>query len=242
MRTVAQAKADRRALWNDIRREERKKAREKLAVLREQLREARARRKESLRQAVERCRAERLLARERVVAMRERALAELREATRLERQAARDSCAARKQGARAIGDDIGRARAELEAEKLFQRDMRRIEKNNRDRQRHFVRATVAERRGESDDEVRANISPDLVWLFERVKRSIKATPRMSRTEAFLKYCEEHPHEVLAAIDDKTDALVAELERQHDAVAHEVSHPRRRRACSSCAPSYAEVPF
>ncbi len=42
-----------------------------------------------------------------------------------------------------------------------------------------------ERQAESDDEVRSNIPPELVALFERVKRGIKASPRMSRTEAFL---------------------------------------------------------
>lgn len=36
---------------------------------------------------------------------------------------------------------------------------------------------------------------------------------MSRTEAFLKYAEEHPSEVLEAIDDKTDALIRELEQK-----------------------------
>jgi hypothetical protein len=50
-------------------------------------------------------------------------------------------------------------------------------------------------------------------LFERVKRGIKASPRMSRTEAFLHYAEENPDDVLAATDDKTDALIRELEQQ-----------------------------
>jgi len=50
-------------------------------------------------------------------------------------------------------------------------------------------------------------------LENRVKRSIKASPRMSRTEAFLKYAEEHPAEVLNVIDDQTDALIRELERK-----------------------------
>ena len=45
--------------------------------------------------------------------------------------------------------------------------------------------TRIERQAESDDEVRSNIPPELVALFERVKRGIKASPRMSRTESFL---------------------------------------------------------
>jgi hypothetical protein len=52
--------------------------------------------------------------------------------------------------------------------------------------------TRIERRAESDDEVRSNLPADLVALFERVKGGIKASPRMSRTEVFLQYAEEHP--------------------------------------------------
>jgi hypothetical protein len=70
---------------------------------------------------------------------------------------------------------------------------------------------VSERRGESDDEVRANIPEELIPLFNRVKRAIKAGKRMTRTEAFMKYAEEHPGERYEGIEDKTDALVRQLE-------------------------------
>ena len=60
--------------------------------------------------------------------------------------------------------------------------------------------------------MRGNIPPDLVGLWERVKRSIKDSSRMSRTEAFLHYAEEHPDEVLAVIEDKTEATIRELEQ------------------------------
>jgi hypothetical protein len=85
---------------------------------------------------------------------------------------------------------------------------------NRQRRKEAPAITRIERRGESDDEVRGNIPPELVALFERVKRGIKASPRMSRTEAFLHYAEFNPDEVLAAISDKTDELVRQLEEQH----------------------------
>jgi hypothetical protein len=52
--------------------------------------------------------------------------------------------------------------------------------------------TRIERQAESDDEVRGNVRPELVALFERVMRSIKASPRTSRTEASLHYAEKHP--------------------------------------------------
>ncbi len=204
---------DKQRLWRDINREHRRQAKEKIASLREQLREARRRRKFALRDAKERCRAERIAARERARAMRLRVLEELREAMRAESVAARQSCSVRIGEARAIKDDIQRSRAELLAEKQYQADLRRIERANRQRRKEAPRVTRIERQAESDDEVRGNIPGELVPLFERVKRGIKASPRMSRTEAFLKYAEEHPDEVLVAIDDKTDALIRELEER-----------------------------
>jgi CBS-domain-containing membrane protein len=37
---------------------------------------------------------------------------------------------------------------------------------------------------------------------------------MTRTGAFLHYAEEHPGEVLDVTEDKTEALIRELEQQH----------------------------
>jgi hypothetical protein len=240
MRTRAQAAADRRQLWRDINRDHRRQAKEKIASLRGQLREARKRRKLALREAKERCRAERIAARERARAMRLRVLEELREAMRAERLGARQACGVRIGEARAIKDDIQRARAELLAEKQYQADLRRIERANRKRRSEAPRVTRIERRAESDDEVRGNIPPELVALFERVKRGIKASPRMSRTEAFLKYAEEHPDEVLVAIDDKTDAMIRELEEQERQARRELRRgPLRVRYTPE---QLADVPF
>jgi hypothetical protein len=240
MRTLTQAKADRRELWRDIKRQHRREAKEKIARLRTQLRSARERRKGALRGAKERCRAERIAARERARALRLRVLEELREAMRAERVGARQACTVRLGEARAIKDDIQRARAELLAEKKYQVDLRRIEQGNRKRRSEAPRVTGIERRSESDDEVRSNLPADLVALFERVKRGIKASPRMSRTEVFLQYAEEHPDEVLAAIDDKTDAVIRELEQQEREARRSLRRPPPR-------PRYtpeqlAEVPF
>jgi hypothetical protein len=240
MRTLAQAKADRRALWRDISRDHRRQAKEKVASLRGHLREARQRRKSALRDAKERCRAERIAARERARALRLRVLEELREAMRAERIGARQACTVRLGEARAIKDDIQRARAELVAEKHYQADLRRIELANRKRRSEAPRVTRIERQAESDDEVRGNIPPELVALFERVKRGIKASPRMSRTEAFLKYAEEHPSDVLVAIDDKTDALIRELEEQEREARRSLRRPPPRPRYTPA--QLAEVPF
>jgi hypothetical protein len=241
MRTLAQANADRRELWRDIKRQHRREAKEKLASLRAEIRATRERRKGALRSAKERCRAERIAARERVRALRLRVLEDLKATVRAERLAARQSCTVRLGEARSIKDDIQRARAALLAERKYQADLRRIEAAHRQRRREAPGITRLERQGESDDEVRANVPPDLAALFERVKRSIKASPRMSRTEAFLKYAEEHPDEVLVAIDDKTDALIRELEQKEREAARALRRgpPRPSRYTPE---QLAEVPF
>lgn len=215
---VAEAQSggfSRKELWKELRRDERAKNRAKVGSLAERLRELRARRKRAIANAKALCRAERLAARERVKTLREEAKIAVRAAVEAEKAAAQGACAVELGGAQATKADVERAREELVAEKKFQRDMRRIEGANRARRGEQKRATKRERRAESDDEVRANIPEELASLFERVKGSIVASPRMSRTEAFLKYAEEHPEEVLDLddIDAQTDALIAELESQ-----------------------------
>lgn len=243
MRTAAQAKEDRRQLWREIHREEKRKAREKLLALRGALRETRLRRKHALRDAKVRCRTERLAAAERARALRLRLLDEMREAVFAERAAARQACVVRLGDARGIKDDIERARTEWAAERHFQREMREIERTGRERKKHTPAASKAVRRSESDDEVRTNLSPELVPLFEKVKRQIHESPRMTRTEAFLLYAEQHPNEVLAVLDDQTDAMIRELEAQERKAARELRRSPPRRAISSNAePAAADVPF
>jgi hypothetical protein len=216
---------DKKLLFREIDRDHRRQAREKLADLRLQIRSARRQRRDAIKNAKERCRSERLAARERARALRIRGLAELREAARLERQAARDVCTTSKNEARKK-DDVERRRDELAAEAKYQADMRRIERSNKSRRREHPHVTYIERRAEDDDTVRANVSLDLVPLFERVKRGIKATPRASRTEIFLKYAEEHPDEVLDVVEDKTNTLIRDLEARYREEARLQRAPRR----------------
>jgi hypothetical protein len=226
-------------LYKQIDRDLRVKARQKLAELRRELRAARVQRKEAMKAAAERCRTERLAARERARALRIRGLAELREATRLEREAARQACVVGKRDAKSKGP-IERRRAELEAERKYQAEMRVIDRGHKQRRREHRHATYIERRAESDDAVRQNIPKDLIPLFERVKRGIKDSPRRSRTEAFLEWAEQNPGSVLEAIQNKTDALVRELEERERAAYRDM---RRRAPRFVPTPEYvSEVPF
>lgn len=176
---------DKRALRKDIAKAQREESRAKIRALRA---EGKAAAKAS-------CSAGRARAKETRAQAIEAAKAKGREA----RAAAKASCVIAKSAHRAAAD----------REKKDQADLRRIERANKQKRPGLAPARV--RQGESDDEVRQNIAPELVPLFERVKRQIKAGPRMSRTEAFQKYAEEHPREAYAAAEDATDALIRDLE-------------------------------
>jgi hypothetical protein len=213
MMTRAQARTQRRALMKEIAREHRKQAREKLLHLRQELRDVRALRRSEMRQAKERCRAARLAVRAGARELRARVLAELRETIRRERAKAREMCAAGIAEARGIADRVESARAELHAERSYHRELRRLERANKERQREAKHASRRERRSESDDAVRANLPEELIPLWEKVKRSIRGSNHMSRTEAFLQYAEEHPAEVLQVLENRTEALIRDLEKK-----------------------------
>jgi hypothetical protein len=209
--TPRQAKEQRRALMREIEREHKKKARETLLALIAELRAARLERRGALAAAKKRCKDEKLAARVRARERRRRLLEELRQATRDEKAAARATCDAAIGAARGLSSRVAQRRAELHAERAYRRDLRRIERGNRARVLEHKRSTARERRGESDDEVRGNIPPELTGLWERVRTKIRGGERHTRTEAFLQYAHDHPEEVLAGIEDRTETLIAELE-------------------------------
>jgi hypothetical protein len=152
--------------------------------------------------------------REKAQTRRKSVLAELRDTYAKERADARNVCILRKADVHAQAKDpIERARGEWEAQRQYQAELRRIEQGNRDRHRTFHRAHAKERQSESDGAVRANLPPDYLGLWERMKRSIKGSTRESRTEAFLRYVEENPAELVAALEHDSDRLVRELEEQ-----------------------------
>lgn len=220
----AEGRRQRVALMRDIRREEKRKIRAHLGDLRQQIRETRAQRKAALAEAKQRCRNERLAARERARATRERVLQELRATLLAERFGARQACAVRMAQARSINDRIHRTRAELEAERAHQADMRRIERGHRQRTKEVHRASARERRSESDDAVLQNLPPEYHALWNRVKGSIRGSDRKSRTEAFLEYAEAHPAEWLEGIETKTDAVIRELETRHSEMHRSLREP------------------
>jgi len=149
----------------------------------------------------ERARAARQACRERIraAADRERAAVKARKELLL------------KNAKRRFGAALGERRRKLTEDIRLARLMRQRE------QKRLRSPSLAERRSESDDAVRKNLPPELLPVFDKVRRSIKAGHRRTRTEAFLEWAEEHPAEVLAI---QAEHVGADVERmvadQHEA--------------------------
>ena len=237
--TPAQAKKNRAALWREIAREERRAAREKLAALRAELSNARAARRGSMTRARAECRQARRRAREQARELRARVAAELRDSLKSMRGHARAQCSADLGAARALADRALRARAAVVAERAYRAEMRRIEGYERQRKREERGKFATVRRiSESDDTVSANVPPEMLSLWERVKGRIRGTDWMTRTEAFLAYAHDHPGEILEAQEDQADVLVRELEEREKQMERELRAMRpnaRRRGTLEPAP-------
>lgn len=228
----------------ELRAELRRRDRETLARLRAELDAARVQKRDRLRAVGAACRAQRDELSRRARELRAE-LAQVRAAE----QGRRAGCRFARAEVRAEGGAaVGRGRAKVGAEREHQRALALHEKPREAfgvaRVRGASQRRAAERASESDDEVRGNIPPELVPLFERVRRSMRATPRMSRTEAFLHYAEEHPDEAYLAIDEQAAHELARLERaerQHRKTIGRPSRYRGRTADLEHALA-AEVPF
>jgi hypothetical protein len=198
--------------------ERRRELRQQLVAIRAELKAARADRKRALVDARERCRSERLAVKERSRALRMRVLRDLRDVTRAEHAQARRDCTERLRAARAIPDRSRRKHAELSAERRREIEARRIERGAHERKKAAPSSTCLSCKPESDEEVRANLTSDLLPLFDRVGHSIKGGPNESRTAAFLAYAAAHPEEVLATSSHEADTRVRELEATHREIA------------------------
>lgn len=206
-------------------REHHRKRRERLRSIRAELRQIRERRRELVRRVRLGCKASRERARAAARAYRAAELARIRLEVKQLRQAERNRCRARVYAVRSeLGSAAARKREEARA-------LRELEAGHKAAAEHAraerSRLTARERLGESDDEVRRNIEPELVPIFERVKRTIHAGPKQSRTEAFLRYVEENPDELYALREELAARKVAELVREHEREALEAERAKRK---------------
>lgn len=183
-----------------------KRDRARLRELGEMVKELRRAKPVRMRRIRELCREGRARARERVKLLREETRAALAERVRALREAERGSCETSKANARTeLRSELSKALAEKAS-------WGRYVKTTYGRKSRAGGITAArarrERMQESDDEVRRNLPPELVPVFERVKGQIKASPRRSRTEAFLHWVHDNQDDAHAIIYANADAELA----------------------------------
>ncbi len=233
------ARGERRYLQRELARHLKEQDRAKLAELRARIATAKVNKRAALTAARQQCRSARLDLRDRLKLERE----ELRDQHRARRSQGRTACETGKQSARELGRlEQAAAQQTLREERRLQRDVAAADSRGR-----RVRSTARERRQEDDDAVRANLPPDLVPVFELVKKKIKAGPRRSRTEAFLEWAEENPGEIVAVQQAQAEADLAKLladESRHNKAMRKAGRYRRdadvlRRALAG---GDDEVPF
>lgn len=132
-------------------------------------------------------------------------------AARAEAKDARNACtAARRQ---AIETCAGAKTLRIKRDALVKlaHEYRLIRRAELARTRKGPGVSRVERKSESDDEVLYNIPSELIPTWDRVKRDIKGTDRMSRTEAFLEWVEKHPSEIVF-VEPSDEELAASWER------------------------------
>lgn len=201
-----------------------------LRGLRKRLKQLRAERRAAVQKARAGCRASRARARKRAADIRtghrQLADAEIREL----RLAGKTACERAIERARKKHRNTER---QVQAEKLERARYAALltGKSERVRKKQSKAIRAVERRSESDDEVRSNLDPSLVPLFDRLRRSIKATPRKSRTEAFLQWVEEHPDEVAAHYtrvgEEQAAREIAAFEARHGQIEKALKRKRLR---------------
>jgi hypothetical protein len=230
----------------------RERERRELSTARERVRAAGRAKRAAIREVRAWCRTARRRVREAARAEREAirsARARLREQSRTlaaryaaKRASVLELCGARLAGVKRRGTDEQRkAIGELEQ---LRRDLAVVrQRTKREREESRKRVTAKERARESDDQVRANLPPELLPVFAKYKHQAVAGPRRTRTEAFLEFIEENPDIVEEIAQQRAEALlaadVAELRRQEREQARELRkarpRPKRRRAAAAGVP-------
>ena len=237
--TASQARQNRAWLDREIARHHRAEQRRKLRELRAGIRDVKRRRALWKKAASRRYARLKAAARKQHAAIRARVRERLRQKFERERLAIRQAHAERRARIAAEFSDLEqRALKMLELERQEQEALKSTEEWGKSRKR--TRRTAREALEESDDEVRKNLTPEEVVIFEKVKRQIKATPRKTRTEAFAEWLQENPDEAVAihagAVEWKPGEL-EEAERRYYETRAELEPRRVRKAATRHAETY-----
>lgn len=184
--------------------------------------------------------------RARVHAQVQKIRTDLRARIASERTKARTCCGPDRERVRAEAlEQVARARAaleELRGRAVLQRLWSRKDARG-------PQLTRADRRSESDSQVEAELSTDELIVWRAVKGQIKASPRMSRFEAFAHWMHEHRADVLDILEADAQRAVDDLERQEyeqreamRELDYATTNSRSLRSRAQRARSAADVPF
>lgn len=244
MTTAAQARREARRIRAELERDARRKDRERLRALRTAIREQKARRTARRKEIVTYCRRWRVAATAKAKRLRLQAIEAAQRAAVTLRNEARARCeTAKRKAKKGSQDAIAQAMRALAAERDYQSEvLASIRKR-----KPAGRVATAERRRESDDEVRGSIDdPQLLPVWDRVKHRIRATPRMTRLEAFMQWVHDHSAEVLEIIDQENERAVARLVAEEQRLARDMRRPaktrHRKRTDEELRAYLAGVPF
>jgi len=212
-KTARQLEKDRRARSDKADRERRKVARERLKSLRGAAKRVKKEKRERLSSIKRSCSA---MARDQKDSAKQKRAA-LNAQLAADRAALHGSCSAARGMTR--GAAIERLH-EVEAEAQDIRRTANVERVWRGDRRLGVQPgrggrRAAERRHESDDEVRRNIAPELVPVWNRMKGRFRDEPHRSRTEAFEEWVAENRGDVESMLarshEDISDVLATEAD-------------------------------
>jgi hypothetical protein len=220
--------ANKRTKHKAVREEQARIRHAALEHIREQIRAIKTRRVELAARVRSQCKTSRARAREAIAVRRREGREQLNRELVEMRTAERNRCALRRQRVKfETLSALERKRHELDEERRGQAFVRRTEVHKQKTER---KRSAAERRQESDDEVRSNIDAELVPIWEAVRRRVRAVPGRSRTESFIHWVEENPDEVWRLREkDAEHRLAALLREEQRAAKHAGRKPGVRRA-------------
>jgi hypothetical protein len=199
----------------------REAARERLAGLRGSLREALAAKKTWMRTYAEECARERLAVRGAIAAMRQDALARLRDEGKALRQAARDQRAARLAEVRGGGATaVATARAVLAAHRQHDAEQRRITLHERRRKAVLDKLHAQTLKGSASHGAKLD---KLRPLLARA-RTAPTAPGESKAGALWRYARAHPEEMHALLEPKAEQAIAQTKAEISEVETSVRSP------------------
>ncbi len=228
--------SERRKLQRELADHLREKDRAALGLLRAQIKSARVDRRHMVHAARQSCRTARQALKEKQAEERRRLTLE----HQVERVTERAACSSGKLDAKTKGLELeAGAKRTLKEERTFQRRIRNADKAPALK----VRSSARERLQEDDDAVRANLPAELVPVFDKVRKSIKGSPKRTRTEAFLEWAEENPDEILSVQQAAADRDLRAMLKEQRELGRTVRNTRRyKQSPEALAELLAGVPF